>query len=136
VADYAPAVDDLGDAVERFVTGSLSAAEFTDRFRQSRVYALRRESPGFVAVGPPGAGYIPIFSSLTELARYGATFPSRYAEGVDWLSTTGEDLLTLLPEGYGLVVNVASEHAVRLDATAIDRQPVLTVHRRDRSDGV
>jgi hypothetical protein len=132
----APAGDELGDAVAQFLAGSLSATEFTDRFLRSRVYALRRESPGFVAVGTPGSGYIPIFSSLQELARYAVTFPSRYAEGVDWLSTTGDDLLTLVPEGYGLVVNVASDNAVRLDATAIDRKPVLTVRRRDRSDGV
>jgi type III secretion system (T3SS) SseB-like protein len=126
-----PAVDDLGDAVERFAAGDLGADVLTERFLVTRVYALRTERPGFVAVGTPGSGYIPIFSTLAEVWRYTAQFPERYSDGVDWLSSTGEDLLTLVPKGYGLVLDVASDHAVRLEATGIQRRPVLVVRRRE-----
>jgi hypothetical protein len=129
-------LEDLGDAVERFAAGDLTGEELTDRFLANRVYALRTESPGFVAVGTPGSGYIPVFSSLDEVARYAVQFPERYGDGVDWLSTTGEDLLTLVPRNYGLMLDVASDHAVRLEANAIGRKPVLVVRRRPPdSDG-
>jgi hypothetical protein len=130
----APDLEDLGDAVERFAGGDLTGEELTDRFLAARVYALRTEKPGFVAVGTPGAGYIPVFSSLDEVARYAVQFPERYGEGIDWLSTTGEDLLTLVPNDYGLVLDVASDHAVRLDANAIGDKPVLVVRRRPPAD--
>jgi SseB protein N-terminal domain len=126
-------LEDLGDAVERFAAGDLGADELSDRFLASRVYALRTERPGFVAVGKPGSGYIPVFSSLDEVARYAVQFPERYGDGIDWLSTTGEDLLSFVPKGYGLVVDVASDHAVRLEATGIERKPVLVVRRRPES---
>jgi hypothetical protein len=129
-----PDLDDLGDAPAQYFTGDLTAEELSDRFVASRVYALRTERPGFVAVGTPGAGYIPVFSSLEEVARYAVQFPERYAEGVDWLSTTGEDLLSLVPKGYGLVLDVASDHAVGLEANAIGRKPVLVVRRRPPGD--
>jgi SseB protein N-terminal domain len=120
----------VSDDVARFAAGDISAEEFTERFQTARWYALRSERPGFMAVGKKGAGYIPIFSSLTELARYAAEFPDNYGDGVDWLSTTGDDLLTMLPKGYGLLVDVASEHAVYLEPDALSPQRVLAVRRR------
>lgn len=127
----------LTGTVIAFADGELSAEAFTDRFIVSRWFALRSERPGFVAVGQPGAGYVPIFSSLGELSAYAATFPDRYVDGVDWLSTTGDDLLPMIPSGYGLVVDVASDHAVYLRADAIERKPVLVVRARppDGGDG-
>ncbi|MGH9247333.1 MAG: SseB family protein [Acidimicrobiales bacterium] len=129
------AAPDLGGSVARFQADELTAEEFTEVFMRSRVYCVRPERPGFLAVGPRGGGHIPVFSSLTELARYAAKFPEPYADGVDWFSTTGEDLLSLVPEGYGLVIDVASDDAVHLDAAAIQRKPVLTVRPREESDG-
>lgn len=78
---------------------------------RGRWYFQRGESPGFVAVGEPGAALIPTFSSPTELVRY--------AGACEWFSTTGEDLMTLLPEGYGLVVDVAGSDPQLLPAESL-----------------
>ena len=126
----------LEAAVRRFSSGELGGEELTDRFRTGRWYAMlpsgaeRAQRPGFLAVGTPGAGYVPVFTSLAALARYAATSPERHPDGVDWLSTTGDDLLSLLPAGYGLLVDAASDHAVYLEARAVRRRPVLVVRPR------
>ena len=126
--------DDLTAIVAAFSDGRLSAKEFTDRFMVGRWYAMRAEDPGFLAVGPPGAGYVPIFSSLAELGDYAAAFPDRHGGGIDWLTTVGDDLLSLLPQGYGLVVDVAGSHAVYLKADAIEAKPVLVVQPRPNGE--
>ena len=79
-----------------------------DALLRGRWYFQRGESPGFVATGEPGAAVIPMFSSPTELVRY--------AGACQWFSTTGEDLMTLLPEGYGLVVDLAGSDPQLLPA--------------------
>ena len=42
----------------------------------------------------------------------------------DWLRTTGDDLLSLVPDGYGVVVDVAGDHPLALPASALHRGPV------------
>ncbi|MGH9119796.1 MAG: SseB family protein [Acidimicrobiales bacterium] len=126
--------DDLTTVVAAFADGRLSAEEFTEHFMVGRWFAIRSDDPGFIAVGPPGAGYVPIFSSLAELGDYAAAVPDRSAGGVDWLTTVGDDLLSLIPRGYGLVVDVASAHAVYLRADAIEAKPVLVVQPRTNGE--
>lgn len=79
-----------------------------DALLRGRWYFQRGESPGFLAVGEPGAAVVPVFSSPTELVRY--------AGACEWFSTTGGDLMTLLPEGYGLVVDIAGSDPQLLPA--------------------
>ena len=70
------------------------------------------ERPGFLAVGSPGDGFIPVFSSEAELAR---------ARGaVKWFSTTGADLYGLVPNGYDLLLDVAGLAPLRLSPSAVE----------------
>jgi hypothetical protein len=73
-------------------TASLTASHELHEAFLSAVFCEADELPGFVAVGSPGDGFIPVFSSEAELAR---------ARGpVKWFSTTGADLFGLVPDGY------------------------------------
>lgn len=80
-----------------------------------------------MAVGEAGAGLVPVFSSLEELARYVVARPGGQEAGCAWFSTTGSDPLGLLPDGYDLVLDPASDHGLRLRAAAWRRRPAIAV---------
>ncbi len=80
-------------------------------FLQSRWFFEQPELPGFLTVGEPGSGVVPLFSSLQELARY--------AGACSWASTTGEDILSLLPDGYAIVVDVAGPEPVWIEKDTV-----------------
>lgn len=71
------------------------------------------EKPGFVAVGSPGSGLVPVFSSERELLRARGSVP--------WFATTGADVLGLLPEGYDIVLDMAGDAPLRLRPAALER---------------
>jgi SseB protein N-terminal domain len=116
---------DLNQAIVRFHLGLLPPRELTAVFLRSTLWCERRGSTGATARGRPGRGYLLAFSSPAELARYGAKFPDRHADGVDWLSTSGADLVDLLPDGYGLALDVAGDYPVALPAAALRRVLVI-----------
>lgn len=132
--EAAAAVPELGDAIKRFHDGSFSPEEFTAAFLRSALYCERGERPGFVAGGERGKGFVLAFSSTEELARYCARFPERYGEGVDWFSASGDDLVNLLPDGYGIALDVAGAHPVALPAAALRRRLVLRTRRREAAN--
>jgi len=114
-----PAQSSLAQAAALFAAGHLDSADFAAAFATGEVYAVRPpppSPPGLVAVGEPGAGHVLVFTSLDEMAR-------RTGE-CDWLRTTGDDLLALVPDGYGVVVDVAGDHPLALPASALHRGPV------------
>ena len=114
-----PAQTSLAQAAALFADGHLDSAAFAAAFATREVYAVRPPPPappGMVAVGEPGAGHVLVFTSLDEMAR-------RVGE-CDWLRTTGDDLLSLVPDGYGVVVDAAGDHPVALPASALHRGPV------------
>jgi len=109
----------LGQATAMFAAGNLDGAAFAAAFATGEVYAVRPPPPappGLVAVGEPGEGHVLVFTSLDEMARR--------AGECDWLRTTGDDLLSLVPDGYGVVVDAAGDHPLALPATALRRGPV------------
>ena len=113
-----PAPTALARAATAFADGHLDSAAFAAEFATGQVYAVRPpppEPPGLVAVGEPGRGHVLAFTSLDELARQ--------AGECDWLRTTGDDLLALVPDGYGVVVDVAGDHPLALPASALRRGP-------------
>jgi hypothetical protein len=122
-AGQAGASASLREALAGFAGGTVSGEELTETFQRETVFCQRSEQPGFLAVGPPGAGLVPVFTSLDELSRYAVTYGLH--GGIDWLSTTGADVLDLLPDGYGIVVDPAAEHAVTLPAHALHRAVVF-----------
>ncbi len=91
--------------------------ELFDAFLQARVYCQRPEQPGFIAVGEPPDAVIPVFSSLAELGAF--------AGETDYFSTTGRDVLDLLPQGYDLALDPAGDYPLRLDPAAWDLQVVV-----------
>ncbi len=108
----------LAEAAALFVERHLDSAAFAAVFAAEEVYAVRPPPPappGLVAVGEPGTGHVLVFTSLDQLGRR--------AGECDWLRTTGHDLLSLVPEGYGVVVDVAGDHPVALPASALRRGP-------------
>ncbi|MFF5479372.1 hypothetical protein ACFY5C_18800 [Streptomyces sp. NPDC012935] len=97
--------------------------EVRGAFLRGRWYLQKPERPGVMVLGIPGedSAAIPIFSSLGQLARY--------AGAVEWFSTFGDDLLTLLPTGLGLAVDLASAQPQLIRADQVDMlraQPTAT----------
>lgn len=119
----------LSELATGLAAGSAGPGELFEAFLSATVFCERPGEPGFVAVGEPGEAMIAVFSSLEELAAHAAGRPDYRQAGVDWFSTTGEDLLGLLPDGYDLVLDPASEHALRLRAAAWRRRPAIAVSR-------
>lgn len=126
---------DLGSAVAAFAAGELAAAELQRLFLDRTVYALRRaEPPGLVAVGQPGTGAIPVFSSLEQLARW-CVGRGEANKGADWLACPGADLLALWPPGYDLVLDPGSDHPVGYPAELMRRETAVVGRRRERAGG-
>lgn len=109
----------LTDVASRLARGDARAEQLLDAFVAATVYCERPQRPGFLAVGESGEGLIAVFSSLDELAAH--------AGECDWFAMTGRDLLDLLPSGYDVVLDAASEHALRLRAPALRRRPAIEV---------
>ncbi|MEP6761594.1 MAG: SseB family protein [Sporichthyaceae bacterium] len=109
----------LARAATAFAAGHLDSAAFAAAFAMGEVYAVRPPKPappGLVAVGEPGRGHVLVFTSLDELGRQ--------AGECDWLRTTGDDLLSLVPDGYGVMVDAAGEHPLVLPPSALRRGPM------------
>ncbi|MQA84489.1 MAG: hypothetical protein GEV03_07665 [Streptosporangiales bacterium] len=119
----------LSDLAARVVGGDAGPEELFEAFLAATVFCERPDRPGFLAVGGPGDGIIPVFSSMEELAAYAARRPAYQRTGCDWFSTIGRDLLGLLPDGYDLLLNPASDHALRLRRHAWQRRPTIHVSR-------
>ncbi|MYW03766.1 SseB family protein [Streptomyces sp. SID3343] len=80
-----------------------------EALRAARLYCAQPESPGFGALGVPGDGMVPVFTSLEQLARFAG-------QGA-WFSTLGSDLLDLLPPGYDLGLDLAGPQPYLLSRT-------------------
>jgi len=75
-----------------------------------------------MVVGVPPHGLVPGWTSEAELARSIGSSA--------WFSTTGADLLDLLPAGYDLVLDPDGDTALRLRPSALRREPAVTVDWR------
>src|SRR5215470_5974364 len=108
------------DAVATAVAaGTGSVEELHEAFLDATVYCERGERPGFRALGAPGAGAVPVYSSLGQLAL---------ARGaVDWFALQGRDLLTELPEGYDVLLDMAGPRPLRLSHRALRCRVVIEV---------
>lgn len=105
----------LAEIARELLAGSATPQELHAAFLAATVFCEAGEQPGFTAVGPPGAGLVPVFSSEQELLR---------ARGlVRWFATTGVDLIGLLPDGYEVLLDMAGEAPLRLRPSAL--RPVI-----------
>lgn len=141
---------ELAETVRRAKAGRASPQDVFDAFLRARVHCERPEDPGFLTVTAPGhtaddtqprsrildlastmtdsapapARLLPVFTSLEQFARF--------TGGGAWFSTTGADVLDLLPAGLDVWLDPAAEHSVRLVTAATAVQPVLHVSYRPR----
>ena len=69
--------------------------------------------PGFLAVATEDGPVIPVFTSEAELARFRGA--------VGWFSTTGADLLDLVPDGYDFLIDPGGDHPLRVQPGATRR---------------
>lgn len=144
--------DDLVAVVRRAKKGEASPQDVFDEFLRARVYCERPEQPGFLAVPAPKSGggdggrsksrimdlltttsaentraaerLVPVFTSLEQFALF--------TDGGAWFSTTGADVLNLLPPGLDIWLDPAADHAVRLTSSATKSGPVLHITYRPR----
>lgn len=101
----------LAETASEVVAGRTSPQELHEAFLDAQVFCEAGEQPGIQAVGPPGEGVVPVFTSEEQLVR---------ARGpVTWFVTSGTDLLGLLPEGYDVVLDIAGDHPLRLRRSAV-----------------
>ncbi|MGW0186950.1 SseB family protein [Streptomyces sp. NPDC003362] len=144
---------DLIDVVRRAREGLAPPQDVFDAFIRARVYCERPDEPGFLTVPASAAGaaavgegprsslldlmdaedrraaakadrLVPVFSSLDQFALFVGEGP--------WFSTTGADVLDLLPPGLDVWLDPAADHAVRLASAAIgDTEPVLHISYRN-----
>lgn len=84
-----------------------------ESFLRTRLYCQATESPGVVAVGPPGAGQVPAFTLPEALAAF-ATGKGE-TEPPSFFSASGRDLLDLIPEGYAVLVDPGTDYATTFD---------------------
>lgn len=153
-------VADLAEVVRRAKAGEATSQDVFETFLHARVYCERPDEPGFLAViaselpgtddhapqgsrildlalvpdatdetaatqdATPPARLVPVFTSLEQFALF--------TGGGAWFSTTGADVLDLMPAGLDVWLDPAAEHTVRLASAATKSEPVLHISYRPR----
>jgi hypothetical protein len=96
-----------------------SAVEF-EAFLAAKLWCVAGKRPGFTAIESSLGPLIPVFTSEQAL--------SDFAGAVSWLSTTGGDLLELVPPGFRFLLDPTRDGGgIVLDPQATRR--VLAVER-------
>lgn len=108
----------LAEVAAAVLAGEAAPQELLEVLLVSTVFCEAPGDPGVMTVDTPDGPVVPVFSSPFQLAR---------ARGaVSWFSTSGMDLMVLLPDGHDLDLDPAGEHPLRLRTAAL--QAVVTVH--------
>ncbi|MBI1758485.1 MAG: hypothetical protein HYR62_04575 [Actinobacteria bacterium] len=103
----------LAEVATDVAVGSASASTLHETFRTSTVFCERGDRPGFRALGEPGQGVVPVYSSPEQLALARGT--------VRWFALSGQDLLAQLPPGYDLLLDMGGSSPLRLRPQALAR---------------
>jgi hypothetical protein len=88
-----------------------------EAFLVAVVFCERGTDPGFRALGSPGSGVVPVFTSVEQLGLARGTVP--------WFSMTGADLLDQLPAGYDVMLDIAGPAPLRLRTSALTARPMI-----------
>ncbi|MCZ2525919.1 SseB family protein [Streptomyces sp. HB2AG] len=112
---------DLPAVVGAAVRGEASAQELLDVWLGATVFCQRPDRPGMWVAETEDGPVVGVCSSLEELARFAGV--------VEWFSTTGADLLSLLPPGVDIVLDPAGPCPVRLHPGALRARPGLRFDR-------
>ena len=113
------------DVARDFRLGVVSAETLSLAFSDAVFFCRRGEEFAFQALGTPQRGIIPFYSSEESLAR---------AEGpCAWFSATGLELIAMVPDGYGVVIDLGSVNQVALAPWAI--RPQRETHEPQSASG-
>jgi hypothetical protein len=112
---------ELAVAAMGFRNGVTTVAQLVAVVDRTVLYAVRPELPGLlVFTAADDSWWLLAFSDITGLARFAT---SRCDVGpLDWISTTGADLIDQLPPHVGLVVDPGEGHAIALPPEWLARQ--------------
>ncbi|MFG2005732.1 hypothetical protein ACGFNU_41950 [Spirillospora sp. NPDC048911] len=101
----------LVNAATQYLDKQIDAEELADVFRRSVVYCQAGDEPGFLAQ----AETVAVFSSLITLTQaIGDTA---------WFSSTGQDVLDQLDDGYELVLDPWTPHATEIPRVVRSTEP-------------
>ena len=103
--------------------------DVADAFLDATVYCVRTaddQAPGIFVSGSDDRPAACVFTSLSRLAEAVARRPGTPRE---WLSTTGADLMTVLPAGVGVVVDPISATPVMLPHALVGERIALREER-------
>lgn len=104
----------LVDTATRVLAGRATPQELLEAFLSAVVLCEAPQRPGVVpARTADGRDVVCVHSSPSQLAAARGVVP--------WFSTTGLDLLGLLPPGHDLLLDPASPHAVLLRTAGLRR---------------
>jgi hypothetical protein len=104
----------LVEAAQRVLAGQGSPQELLDAFLAADLLCEAPERPGVVpARTPDGRDVVCVHTSAAQLAAARGAVP--------WFSTTGLDLLGLLPRGHDLLLDPAAPHALLLRTSQLRR---------------
>jgi len=98
-----------------FGCGAASVDALRNVLDSMTVFALRPATPGVVVCEVPDFGrWVAAFTSLRCLAWFTTKGGTVETGPVEWLSTSGADLIELLPAGVGMLIDPGQDHAVAL----------------------
>jgi SseB protein N-terminal domain len=116
------AVTSLVQTLVAWAAGEVAATELQDVFEAAPLYVQRVPGPdggpAIAVIGAPGAGAVPMYTSLETLAAA--------AGECDWARGSGRDLLAFVPDGYGVMVDPGTPHTALLPAESIRRGVVIS----------
>lgn len=109
----------LADTARDVALGVADSRQLHEVFVSAVLFCERGTGPGFRALGVPGSGIVPVFTSVDQLAL---------ARGaVAWFSLRGGDLLDQLPTGYDVVLDIAGPAPLRLRTGALTIRPAVSL---------
>ena len=117
-----PPAPPLAEVARDLKRGKVTPEELFDAFVAATLYSPAPPRPGVHVLDVRGEKVVPVFTTEAELAR----FMGRCR----WFSTTGLDLLGLLPAGVTIGVDMASPHRLQLDPAAVRVDQALHLRRR------
>lgn len=95
-----------------------TARQLLDAYSAATIYSPAPARPGVVVLDVDGTRVVPVFSTLELLEEF--------RDG-DWFSTTGLDLLDLLPPGVRLALDPNGPYPLLIDPAATKLEYAVTL---------
>lgn len=113
---------DLRDVARDSKRGAATPQELFDAFIAARLYWPAPQKPGVPVIRLGEDLVAPLFSSEEELIKF-------VGRG-KWLSATGLEVLTIVPAGVTIGLDLGSDHRLQLDPAAVRVEYDLVLRQR------